>query len=44
MMSTEASQAAAGFAEADLTVHETRVRLFADGVIPALRPAGSDRT
>ena len=31
MTSTEASQAAAGFAEQDLTVHETRVRVLAAG-------------
>jgi len=31
MTSTEASQAAVGFAEADLTVHETRVRVLAAG-------------
>ena len=31
MTSTEASQAAAGFAERDLTVHETRVRVLAAG-------------
>jgi alkanesulfonate monooxygenase SsuD/methylene tetrahydromethanopterin reductase-like flavin-dependent oxidoreductase (luciferase family) len=85
MTSTEASQAAAGFAERDLTVRgyalvgspatvrqqlercaselgfgifcgigqfgslgheefERSVRLFADGVMPALRPAGDGRT
>lgn len=31
MTSTEASQAAAGFAERDLTVHETRVRVVSAG-------------
>jgi pimeloyl-ACP methyl ester carboxylesterase len=31
MTSTEASRAAAGFAEADLTVHETRVRVLTAG-------------
>ena len=31
MTSTEASQAAAGFAERDLTVHETRVRVLSAG-------------
>jgi hypothetical protein len=44
MTSTEASQAAARFGSLGHQEFERSVRLFADGVMPALRPAGSDRT